>query len=250
MKYSYILEFSWHSFTLKTWLVVKMLWVTPASSTNFIWACKLILTLADIQVSICCSGNKESNKSPWGLIFSLQHIKKNDAPEQFCMEDETVIDYIITKCSHLVTHSPFPDIFQKIYMLWDLLCSCYSTSDVRINHTLKIKGGKRSEKKKKKKTRVLRKDGAGKYPLFIMEDRMLQITALQTIPCKKYPYFLLTQLSSDGNVTPRPRKVSESCVFLAAALQVISYHRCNRRGFEGLGFEFERLNLSPALGIG
>lgn len=35
---------------------------------------------------------------------------------------------------------------------------------------------------------------------FIMKDRMLQITALQTIPCKKYQYFLLTQLSPDGNV--------------------------------------------------
>lgn len=54
-----------------------------------------------------------------------------------------------------------------------------------------------------------------------MKDRMLQITALQTILCKKYQYFLLTQLSPDGNATPRPRKVSESCISLAAASQVI-----------------------------
>lgn len=32
-----------------------------------------------------------------------------------------------------------------------------------------------------KKTRALSKDDTGKYPLFIMEGRMLQITALQTI---------------------------------------------------------------------
>lgn len=73
----------------------------------------------------------------------------------------------------------------------------------------------------KKKSRALSKDDTGKYPLFIMEDRMLQITALQPIPCKKYQYFLLTQLSSDGNVTARPRKVSERCLPLAAASQVI-----------------------------
>lgn len=40
------------SLVTKIWLLVKMLLVTSASSTNFISACKLILTLADIQVSI------------------------------------------------------------------------------------------------------------------------------------------------------------------------------------------------------
>lgn len=38
--------------TPKIWIIVKMLLVTSASSTKFISACKLILTLADIQVSI------------------------------------------------------------------------------------------------------------------------------------------------------------------------------------------------------
>lgn len=42
-------------------------------------------------------------------------------------------------------------------------------------------------KKKKRggapKNRALGKGGAGKYALFIMEDRMLHITGLQTIPC-------------------------------------------------------------------
>lgn len=47
------------------------------------------------------------------------------------------------------------------------------------------------------------------WKIFIMEDRMLQITALQTIPCEKYQYFLLF---FDGNVTAGPREVSESCI--------------------------------------
>lgn len=37
MKPWYILEFSWHSFTLKMWLVVKMLWVTQTSSGLVNW---------------------------------------------------------------------------------------------------------------------------------------------------------------------------------------------------------------------
>lgn len=43
-----------------------------------------------------------------------------------------------------------------------------------------------------------------------MKDKMLQITALQTILCKKYQYFLLTQLSPDGNATPVPGKCQKA----------------------------------------
>ncbi|XP_010217715.1 PREDICTED: protein FAM3B-like, partial [Tinamus guttatus] len=60
------------SLAMTIWLIVKMLLATSASSTNFTLACKLILTMADIQVCIFMIGIY-NDREPTGI--SAQHLK-------------------------------------------------------------------------------------------------------------------------------------------------------------------------------
>lgn len=65
------------------------------------------------------------------------------------------------------------------------------------------------------KNRSLSKDGAGKYSLFIMEDRMFHITPNRSL--YMYQYFLRNQCFPNVNAIPCTMKMSESSVSLDTA---------------------------------